>query len=138
MFRDTQEELKRLEEQLLAEEDLPKEQEQEPELDQATRVIPIPQAQEPLSDLTEEAEEAEEEEPELPQPRRKKTGRYIGRFEAYNSDKTDTDLNKYSEEVRRPKGDPVVLALSVLALILMAAILGILIWWFIRFRGFLG
>ena len=132
MFRDTQEELKRLEEQLLAEEDLPKEQ--EPELDEATRVIPIPQAQELLSDL----EESEEEETDLPQPQRKKKGRYIGHFEAYNSDRTDTDMKKYSEEVRQPKGDPVVLALSILALILMAAILGILIWWFIRFRGFLG
>ena len=130
MFRDTQEELKRLEEQLLAEEP-PK---QEPALDQETRVIRIPEEQELL--LPEEAAE-EEPEPDDYQPRRKKKGRYIGRYEAYNSDRTDTELPKYSEEVRQPKGDPVVFGLSVLALILMAAILGVLIWWFVRFRGFL-
>lgn len=131
MFRDAQEELKRLEEQLLAEEDLPK---QEPELGKETRVIPIPEEQDVL--LPEEAAE-EEPEPERQPPRRKKKGRYIGRYEAYNSDRTDTELPKYSEEVRQPKGDPVVFGLSVLALILMAAILGVLIWWFIRFRGLL-
>ena len=129
MFRDTKEELKRLEEQLLAEEELPQKPQSEEE-----------NGEDPLAALmggdTVVIRQEDLEKAAKTQPARR--GRYVGKYEAYNTDKADADLKEYSEEVRAPKKDRSILALSILALVLLAAIFGVLIWWLVRFRGLIG
>ena len=129
MFRDTKEELKRLEEELLAEEDLPKMEQDEEEISEET-----------LSKLMDGDTVVirQEDLEKAAKTRPARHGRYVGRYEAYNTDKADADLGEYSEEVRRPKKDRSILALSILALVLLAAIFGVLIWWLVRFRGLIG
>lgn len=109
MFRDTSEELARLEAELLAEE--------EPE-------------EELLSDEEEEEpwQDEEEEEEEFPN--------YANGYRAYNSDETDEDLDYYSEEVRtgnRARIGCLAVLLCVLSVVLAAA----LIIWLAYERGFL-
>ena len=58
---------------------------------------------------------------------------YQTRLRAYNADRTDTDLDDYSEQVRRPRRDAGTLALCVIALCLLTGILAVLVYWFIRF-----
>lgn len=129
MFRDTQEELKRLEEQLLAEEELPQTAQEEEEIsDEQLAAL--------LGGDTVVIKEADLKKAMDAQPGGPR--RYVGRYEAYNTDKADTDLERYSEDVRRPSGDRTVLGLSILALTLIAAILGVLVWWFVRFQGLIG
>lgn len=129
MFRDTKEELKRLEEELLAEENLPPKTQSKEEITEET-----------LSDLMggdtvvirqEDLEKAMKE-------KSARRGRYVGKYEAYNTDKADADLDTYREAVRSPKKDRSILFLSILALVLLAAIFGVLIWWLVRFRGLIG
>lgn len=127
MFHDAQEELKRLEAELLAEE--------EPEEEM----------------LPEEEEEDEEEawlyedtraasEPEVFQNYSNDYGKnlrnYASGYRAYNSDLTDEDLEQYSEEVyesRRPKTG----CLSILICLLTVAIAAALILWLAHERGLL-
>lgn len=108
MFRDTSEELARLEAELLAEE-------------------------EPEEVLSEDGEEEswlyeDEEEEEFPN--------YANGYQAYNSDETDEDLDYYSEEVRtgnRARIGCTAVLLCVLCVILAAA----LIIWLAYERGLL-
>ena len=51
----------------------------------------------------------------------------------YNADSTDTDLEAYSEEVCQPKGKKDLLVLTIIALCLAVGILGVLVYWLIRF-----
>lgn len=103
MFRDTQEELDRLTEELLEGEELP--EVDEDILDDAI-----------LNSLLEDAGTGEEEAPT-----------------DGTADQTDAaqDVQQAQEEK-----DPVVSFLTVLALLLMAGILGVLVWWLIQIRSF--
>ena len=54
---------------------------------------------------------------------------YANRYgRIYNSDVTDRDLEVYSQEVCEPKKRRDILALSILALALATAIIGVVIW----------
>ena len=55
------------------------------------------------------------------------------RCKIYNTDSTDTDLNAYSEEVCQPKNKKGLTALTVIALCLIAGILGVLAYWLTRY-----
>ena len=105
MFKDTERELKRLEEELLAEEEETKQQPEEDEDD---------------LDFFLENFDFGEEEPETPQVP----------VHAYNTDTTDTDLEEYSEETweATPKKDRMILSLTVLAVLLTVCIVAVLIW----------
>lgn len=132
MFRDTQEELKRLEAQLLAEEDEPVEEEagEEEEIDDI-------QLEELLKSISDDEEEEVEE---FFKTTVTDSGvrNYANHYRAYNTDKTDDDLDSYSEEVRNPDRNRGVLGLSIVALLLMAGILAVLVWWLVRFQGLIG
>lgn len=114
MFRDTKEELDRLEAELLS-------QDEEEEVCQDTQEDP-----EELLD--------EDQLDSLLQDTQKfgpvsGTGiykNYSNGYKAYNSDKTDLDPEALSQELLKPQRDPVVTGLTALALFLLAAILGVL------------
>ena len=133
MFQDAKEELKRLEQQLLAEED-------EPVQEESTEDISSEELEE-LKQLL----ESDSEEPMITEDDDFDTVRnfdgqvrnFANNYKAYNSDKTDTDLERYSEEVRYPSQDRSESFRTVLALVLLAGILGILVWWLVRFKGLL-
>ena len=133
MFQDAKEELKRLEQQLLAEED-------EPVQEESTEDISSEELEE-LKQLL----ESDSEEPMITEDDDFDTVRnfdgqvrnFANNYKAYNSDKTDTDLESYSEEVRYPSKDRSESFLTVLALVRLAGILGILVWWLVRFKGLL-
>lgn len=125
MFRDTKEELERLEAELLEEE-----------------------AAEDISGEAEEAPEAllDEEQLDALLQDTQKFGpaesaaiykNYSNSYKAYNSDKTDEDPEALSDALLKPRRDPVVTGLTVLALVLLAAILGVLVWVLLIFRGIL-
>ena len=52
----------------------------------------------------------------------------------YNNDTADADMESYSDQVYSGKKQPGTLGLCIIALCLVAAILGVLAWWIIRFR----
>lgn len=120
MFRDTKEELDRLEAELLAQEEPA--QSQEDALEEAL-----------LDEILKEyGADAQQEESTVIYKN------YSNGYTAYNSDKTDEDLEEFSEAVREPKKDRSILVLSIVALVLMAGILGILAWWIVNLRGLFG
>ena len=88
MFRDRDEELNRLQEKLLEEE----ESQQEPE---------------DTDDITFPEDEPEEEETEVYQNFSNDYGKslrnYASGYNAYNADRTDIDLESFSQQVREPK-----------------------------------
>lgn len=127
MFRDAQEELKRLDAQLLAEEDEPiQEEEEAPEdirLEELLKAIEEDEKDEVLSRTT------------VPEGGIRN---YANHYKAYNTDKTDEDLDRYSQQVRQTGNNRGVFGISVLALLLMAGILAVLVWWLVRFQGLFG
>ena len=130
MFRDTSEELARLEAELLAEE--------EPE-----------QEQQPL-----EEEDVEEDLPWRFDDTRPAEGRviyqnysndygkglrnYASGYRAYNADDSDEDLDTYAEDVYQGKKEKGILGLAVTACLLALAIAAVVILWFAKARGLLG
>ena len=123
MFRDTKEELDRLEAELLDEEaleDAPEEQGSEEESlfnDEDLDVL--------LSDDQNIGDAAGTD----------IYKNYSNGYRAYNSDKTETTPEELSQELMKPGRDPVVTGLTALALVLVAAILGVMVWVLITFRG---
>ena len=112
MFRDKDEALARLEEELL-EEELPEEELAEDEAEFF---------EEPSGDTSEYHNFA---------------NNYGKKIKAYNNDTTDTDLDAFSEEVyhaptRRP------MRLLLVAMLLLFGIFCVLAWWFLRYRGIIG
>ena len=125
MFRDTDEELERLQALLLAEAE--EEQEQQPESEFLDE-----EAFEALLGDTDQGEN-----PRVYQNYSNNYGRslrnYATGYKAYNTDKTDTDLEAYSQEVLQPRK-----AASLwiwLVLILMAAVVGAIVWIFLSVGG---
>lgn len=122
MWRDAEEELQRLEAELLAEEE-PVEEEDLledallDELLQDTRAENVGVYQNFSNDYG------------------KKLRNYASGYKAYNSDKTDEDLECYSETVREPEKGITGLVITAIALTL--GILAVLAWWLLRYRGVL-
>lgn len=99
MFRDADEELQRLEEELLAQEEEDEEEDEE-------------------YDEDDEDEEYDDDEPEyevIPAP--------VKNYKVYNSDKTDVNMNRYSEDVYSGRKTG---CLAWLFVILTAAVLVVL------------
>lgn len=133
MFQDAKEELKRLEQQLLAEED-------EPVQEESTEDISSEELEELKQLLESDSEKpmiTEDDDFDIVRNFDGQVRNFANNYKAYNSDKTDTDLERYSEEVRYPSQDRSESFLTVLALVLLAGILGILVWWLVRFKGLL-
>ena len=105
MFKDTERELKRLQEELLAEEE---EEKQEPE-----------ETEDDLDFFLENFDFGEEEPETPPVP-----------VHAYNSDAADTDLEEYSEETWEASSgkDRLTVFLTVLAVLLTLCIVAVLLW----------
>ena len=78
--------------------------------------------------LAEEAEEAKAQTlrpaARTPKPRR-----------VYNSDRTDTDLDEYSETVRNGRMRPWTYLLIALALLAVAGVFAVLAWMIVKLRG---
>ena len=77
-------------------------------------------------------EEPEDEEPEAPAVIYHNYANDYGR-RIYNADRTDTDIDDYSDQVYEPQSNSDIKALTAVAIALTAAILGVVIWWLIRF-----
>lgn len=119
MFRDAREELERLERQLQEAEDTCREEEYEG-LDY------------------EDDEEAvlEQQDPSMPEDDPAFYRNYANDYTVYNTDRTDVDLEQYSEEVRQPRSTGIG-GLLVLAALLLAAIACALVYLVLKLRGVL-
>ena len=129
MFRDRQEELDRLQEQLLQEEEPEEVLEDEDEdgyLDE-----------EELNTLLNGIDQGEN--PRVYQNYSNDYGRnlrnYATGYRAYNADKTDEDMDSYSQAVLEPKKDRGITALLLLMLGLLCGIAAVLGWIFLRVKG---
>lgn len=129
MFRDRQEELDRLQEQLLEEEEPEEVLESEDEdgyLDE-----------EELNMLLDGNDQGEN--PRVYQNYSNDYGRnlrnYATGYKAYNADKTDEDMDSYSQAVLEPKKDRGITALLLLMLGLLCGIAAVLGWIFLRVKG---
>lgn len=121
MFKDKKEELRRLEEELLLEEEKEAEEARlEEELEEADALL------EDESDYGEESEETYYN----------YSNRY-GNVRAYNNDHTDEDLDAYSDDVYHSGDRKSIGCLSVLAVTLLVAIALVLGWCYLRFKGIL-
>ncbi len=117
MYKDAKEELKRLEEALLEEEEI-RTEESEEDLDAL-----LQQAKELLEEPSDETQVFHWQPEEL-----KKAGR------VYNTDKTDEDLERFSEAVRSGEKKSLT-GLIITAAALAAGIVAVLIWWIVRYGG---
>ena len=133
MFQDAKEELKRLEQQLLAEEDEPVQEESAEDISSEE----LEELKQLLESDSEKPMITEDDDFDIVRNFDGQVRNFANNYKAYNSDKTDTDLESYSEEVRYPSQDRSESFLTVLALVLLAGILGILVWWLVRFKGLL-
>ena len=133
MFQDAKEELKRLEQQLLAEEDEPVQEESAEDISSEE----LEELKQLLESDSEKPMITEDDDFDIVRNFDGQVRNFANNYKAYNSDKTDTDLESYSEEIRYPSQDRSESFLTVLALVLLAGILGILVWWLIRFKGLL-
>lgn len=118
MFKDTKEELQRLEEQLLSQE-------------------PQAHTEDELDALLEQFLNEPDEEPAAQtrtvyQNYSNGYGDERKEFRAYNTDKTDRDLDAYSDDVYEPKKESLT-GLLVTAALLLLGIAGVLMWWVVRF-----
>jgi hypothetical protein len=115
MFKDTDDALRRIESQLLAEEE---ESIAEPEeyLEDEALLLDDP-----------------DDFGEAPAQYENFSNRY-GRVRAFNSDDADLELEEYSDRVQRGKGGG-LLKLMLTAAVLLVAIAALLAWWVIRLKG---
>lgn len=124
MYRDTEEQLRRLQEQLLEEEEPAEEEAQL--LDEDT-------ADDWLEDSRIKDARVYQN---FSNGYGKQLRNYASGYKAYNSDVTDTDLERYSEEVRQPK-KPGCLGYLAAAMLILAAAVVALLWWYWK-RGGIG
>ena len=132
MFHDAQEELKRLEAELLAEEDSPVQEPESPAQDD------LPE-EDDLDILLAQTQRIET--PEGASVYRnysndygKSLRNYASGYKAYNTDKTDEDLEEFSQQVYSPRKKGLT-GLVVTALLLTAAIFAVLCYLVVRFGG---
>lgn len=83
--------------------------------------------------LAEEEEEAEAPQEQSPAP----LSSYGAGCKMYNSDRTDEDLEVFSEEVFAPKKDSLT-GLVLIFIFLCLGILCVLLWWLLRWKGVIG
>lgn len=125
MYRDRDEELQRLQAQLLEDAE-PAEEETEELLDADT-----------LDALLEDPRQTGN--PQVYQNFSNSYGKnlrnYASGYCAYNSDRTDTDLDSYSEAVREPKRSGGLLWLAVLLLVLVGTVVGAIVWMYLGLGG---
>lgn len=121
MFKDKKEELRRLEEALLLEAQQEEEEAQlEEELEEAEALL------ESETDYGEESEETYYN----------YSNRY-GRVRAYNNDTSDEDMDAYSDDVYNSENTKGLGGLTILAVCLLVAIVFVLGWCFLRYKGIL-
>ena len=121
MFKDKKEELRRLEEELLLEAQREEEEARlEEELEEAEALL------ENDHDYGEETEETYYN----------FANRY-GQVKAYNNDTADEDLEDYSDRVYRSEQEKGLGGLRLLATLLLVAIVFVLGWCYMRFKGFM-
>ena len=125
MFKDREKELRRLEEELLAQEQEEQDADQETQADFDTDA-PTMVFHQSDEDLTEEIRRIlNESDRRQAQPVR-----------AYNTDRSDMDLDDYSEQVYQPrKKDHSMLYLSLLAAVLTLCIVIVVLIWLRRYLG---
>ena len=117
MYKDAKEELKRLEEALLEEEE---DQQAETETDIDAL---LEQTKEMLGKSSDETQVFHWEPEEL-----QRSGR------VYNTDRTDEDLQQFAEQVR-DGGKKSLTGWIVTAAVLAAGIVAVVIWWILRYGG---
>ena len=119
MFRDRDEELRRLEEALLEEEEEEQKQRIEEEIEEERQRARREEEEEEEDDISfYQPDDTEDDEADT-------FPNYANNYRAYNSDRVDVDLDEYSEQVRQePKRGSCLLTL---ALILLCGILVMLI-----------
>lgn len=121
MYRDREEELQRLQKQLLEDEEPAQEQEEEEEelLDEET-----------LEELLNESSQIKNTKvyQNFSNDYGKNLRNYASGYKAYNSDRIDTELDSYSEAVREPKKTGGLMWLAAVLLALMAAVVGAIVW----------
>ena len=117
MFKDRKEELRRLEEELLLEDEADSPQEL-PEDDPENTYL------DDTDDFGQETEETYYN-----------YSNGYGAYNAYNSDVTDEDLEEYSKKVYGNTGERKNRGLLILTLILLSAILCTLAWCYLRYKG---
>lgn len=129
MFKDTQEELERLESELLAEEDPEELPESEPDewdsfFDQDEPTMIFSGHTDRLQQKTDDARSPRRNTPPV---------------HARNTDHTDRDLEEYSDQVFDPDSgkDQGLTRLVILAVVLTLAIVLVVAWWVLRFKGLL-
>ena len=128
MFRDREEALQRLQEQLLQEEEdiSPQEEEEYPDEDAFDQLLEE-------DDRTADSGVYQNYSNDYGRDLRN----YATGYKAYNADKTDTDLDHYSNAVREgPKRDRVAW-LVILLLILMGLAVGAILWKYLGLEGLL-
>jgi len=83
-------------------------------------------------------QEQEAQPPESPSPEpavyHNFSNNYGRNLKAYNTDRSDEDLDSFSEAVREPRRSHGIWGLIVTALCLTAGIVAVLFWWMIRFN----
>ena len=133
MFQDAQEELKRLEQELLAGEDAP-DQTHPPEEDALLD-------EDELDTLLSQTQRIETPEGAAVYRNHsndygKNLRNYASGYKAYNTDNCDPDLEEYSQQVYAP-GKKGIAGLVVTALLLTAAIFAVLCYLIVRYGGIL-
>ena len=121
MFRDQEEELQRLQQELLAQE--------EPETEEADEELPEDTL---LEDTRPSADRMVYQ--NFSNGYGKNLRNYASGYQAYNTDKLDTDLDEFSQQVREPQRKNGAL---VAAMLLTAAILAVVCWILWRYWGLL-
>ena len=121
MYRDRDEELRRLQEQLLEEEEFP---------DRAEELLNDDMLDELLSDSPKSGDSKVYQ--NFSNGYGKNLRNYASGYTAYNTDTTDTNLESYSEAVRKPKRSGSLLWLAVLLLVVTAVVVA---WLYLRLGG---
>ena len=125
MFRDREEELRRIQEQLLEDE--------EPEAEETDQLLD----EDTLDALLSDSQQSQN--PQVYQNFSNDYGKnlrnYASGYKAYNSDRTDTDLDSFSEAVREPKQAGKLLWLAFVLLALAVAVVGAVLWLYLGLGG---
>lgn len=128
MFRDAREELERLEAELLAAEHADQRDLEDALLDEFL----AEDDDDLLADFFDEPEQDDAGRSAVYYNYSNQYGRKMPNNAAYNSDPADTDMNAYSDAVRHGKPES-LRGLLVTVMLLLTGILGILVYWLIRF-----
>ncbi len=119
MARDTDEELRRLEQALLEEEAQPPEEEADAQEEDLPEFAPEEDSYIPNAGVYQN----------YSNDYGKKLRNYASGYRAYNADKTDTDLEQYSEEIRNGRQPSLgLLWFLVILMLILIAVVGAVLW----------